>query len=649
MRCSLLPRLGLLLIVVAASCAGLVTPAVAVYWNNDPAFGNASATGLTDRHGWFQNVHVINNGTNNTRGTTSLLNSEWAITVRHVVQNGGDYGQIAPPGSILVDVGGQPYYADQIFTPDGGSEIALLQLRGGVAGALDMTGQINTSFDETGRYVEIGGYGYHGYINTTGAGGTQPGTASGSVSFHRAYNVPWVPGQVQIIADGESQLASNGLLEGIAGPGDSGGPMFGYYGSGAPTGGEPLSDWRLIGLTATSSGGTGGAAWGGLSNYTRVAAYSGFIAGTLAAYGPGESGTQPWVQASGTGLYDSGGDKISVRGSGALPAVQAAFGPGGSGFTLNTIGETLSFSAVLDTTLSMGDTAIHYGMFDDEGGTIPGDVSGGTPWNGYYTASASEGMERGVYEKGPNGGGVGQWWSNSAPNSAFLFARGTKPSGTFDDGGGLQDTPAGRYQLSLDYTRVTEGLEITWAMESIDSLGAPDGVYSHVGTRVDASPASDSWTYNQLGIQLLNSGYSSPETILLDDIEISFANVPSADLNGDNEVDIADWIIFSANHLVDLSGYNQVEREAHGDLDTDGDNDYDDFVAFRTIFNSVNGAGTLEAAIRLVPEPSTGLSLLVALCLVGARRRGVRDDAQVTPQQGPGQGSNNAPCKVESW
>lgn len=37
------------------------SPSWAIFWNNDPAMGAASSTGLTDRVQWFQNVHQINN------------------------------------------------------------------------------------------------------------------------------------------------------------------------------------------------------------------------------------------------------------------------------------------------------------------------------------------------------------------------------------------------------------------------------------------------------------------------------------------------------------------------------------------------------------------------------------------------------------
>lgn len=268
--------------VAALVCCVCTSRVEAVYWNADPAFGAASAGGLTDRIHWFQNVHVIRNGTNNTRGTVTLLDSQWALTVRHVVQNGGNYGQIAPAGQISIDVLGASYPGSQIFTPDGGSEIALIRLAGSVPNVVPATQLLNRSFNESGRILQIGGYGLWGTINTTGAGGTVSGTSSSSISFHRAYNTGTIAGngQIQIVANGESVLSLHQLVEGLAGSGDSGGPMFGFYGSNFATQRDDPDQWRLVGLTATSSGPTN---WGGASHYTRVASYYPWLVSTITA------------------------------------------------------------------------------------------------------------------------------------------------------------------------------------------------------------------------------------------------------------------------------------------------------------------------------------------------------------------------------
>ncbi len=600
------PILGLVTVLVA--WGAMVVPAEAIFWNNNPAHGVTSTTGLTDRTDWFQNVHKISNTSNGSFGTTTLLNPEWAITVRHVVQNGGDYGQITAPGNVYVDVSGRRYYADQIFTPDGGSEMALVHLRGGVTGALDATGIVNSSYDDAGRLVHIGGYGYAGYFD---AGGTiSLGT------FHRAYNVCYIAwnGQVSIIADGESELADNGLLEGTVGSGDSGGPMFAYYGRGFNISGATPDQWRLIGLTATGTGGSGGEYWGGSSNYTRVANYASWINSTLVSLPePGPAATDAWTQDWGNGLYDSGGDKISVTGSNAEPAVHATFGPDGNGYTMDTVGDSISMTAILDTTLSTDSMGLRYGMFDDQGGTISGDVPGGTPWNGYITASAVEGAGGTVAEKGDNGGGVGQWWSFNSPNSAVAVGRVAQATGTYDDAAGDQLMPSGRYSMSLDYTRVENGLQIDFSTVQVDESNAPTGVYSHAGTVLDTTPASSSWTYDQLGFMLFGSAFTG--TVILDDIDVSFldAGLPG-DYSGDGVVDAADYTVWR----------NMLGQTGSG-LAADGNDDNvvdeADYTVWRSNYGTSLGDGSGLVLTSAAPEPGTWLLAVIAVGFAAITRR----------------------------
>ncbi len=582
-----------------------VSDAYGVYWNNDPAFGITSATGLTNRHDWFQNTHVINNASNSSRGTATLLNEEWAITVRHVVQNGGNYSQIAAPNNITLNVLGTTYVADQIFTPDGGSEMALVHLRGGVTGALDVTGQINTTFDEQNRFVEIGGYGYHGILNTTNVGGSVSGTASGSVNFFRAYNqISSIPSQIQIVANGEATLLNYGLLEGLGGPGDSGGPMFGYYGASLPPSSNPM-DWRLIGLTATSNTSTSEASWGNSTNYTRIANYASWINSTLSSFPtPGSSTTQPWVQNSGTGFYDTGGDKITATGSSSASIAHTAFGPAGEGYTLNSVGDVLSFSAILDTPVTVNTVQFRYGMYDDLDGTVIGSIAGGTPWNGYFVGNATENSAQGVLEKGTNGGGTGAWWSLINPNSANPVGSSVAATGIFDDASGNQATPAARYAITLDYTRELGGLKIDWSMSSIDSLGVNNGVYSHSGSVLDTTPASGNWNYNKLGLMILGGSFTG--TIVLDDIAVRFldATVYAADFDGDGNVDSQDLAQWQLDYGISDGS----------DADGDGDSDGADFLMWQRQYGL--GIETLSATVA-VPEPN-GIFLICVMLATSA-------------------------------
>jgi hypothetical protein len=487
-----------------------------------------------------------------------------------------------------------------------------LRCFGGRAGVrpLNATGIVQSAADEVGRFMHIGGYGFWGTFDTTGSGGTQGGTASGAVEFHRAYNIATQSGdQLRVTANGEAALASNGLLEGIGGPGDSGGPMFAWYGAGAPTPGGNMNDWRLVGLTATANSSTSGAAWGNFANYTRISNWDGWINNTLASLpAPGPATTGPWIQRSGTGLYDTGGDKLSVTGSSAAPVLQANFGPGGAGYTLDSIGDRLSFSAIVDTPVEMGNIQFRYGLYDDAGGTIPGNVAGGTPWRGYFVGNSVEGNAQGAFEKGPNGGGVGSFWSLVAPNTAPVVGPATLAVGTYDDAAGNQITPAGRYDLSLDYTRRAGGLEIKWSMRTVDAAGTPTGVYSHTGTVLDATPASANWNYNQLGLFLLGGAFTG--TIVVDDVQVEFmpATYLAADFNQDGAVNATDLAAWRLGF-----GISSGASRANGDANGDGAVNGADFLAWQ---RSVGAPPPFSAGFAgAVPEPAA--CWLAAFCLGG--------------------------------
>ena len=456
-----------------AAAAGIwpccLSTARAVYWNNDPNFGVASAAGLVDRVMWFPNDNVIDNTSNSTRGSSVLLNSEWALTVRHVVQNGGDYSTITSPANVYIDVSGVRYYADTIDTPDNSSELALVHLRGGVADALDLTGNINSSFNEAGRILQIGGYGYNGVIDTVGFAGSSnvSGTVSTAATFHRAYNIGTIAGNGQInigtANTGNATLKNNSLLQGSAGPGDSGGPMFAFYGTNFTTQQNDRTQWKLVGLTATAAGissTTNTASWGTNSNYTphRI-----MPVGSPARWPPRRS-PPPRRPAPGFATAAPFRTIRAARNSVlparcAAPVEHASFGPGGSGFELVHIGDTLSMTATLDTTLTMNNTQFRFGMFDDAGGSLPGNIAGGMPWSGYLVGNSIENAPQGVEEKGPHGGGVGQWWSIVSPNTAVLVNNfSTQAGGSFTSQTAGQDsTPPGVYNLSLVYTARRRG------------------------------------------------------------------------------------------------------------------------------------------------------------------------------------------------
>ncbi len=97
-----------------------------------------------------------------------------------------------------------------------------------------------------------------------------------------------------------------------------------------------------------------------------------------------------------------------------------------------------------------------------------------------------------------------------------------------------------------------------------------------------------------------------------------------ADLNTDSFIDINDWIIFAANHLADLSAYSSTEQALRGDLDGDGDNDFNDFRLFEGYYDTYHGTG---AFAEMISTPEPGSAALLAVVFGGCLRRSRGMDA----------------------
>lgn len=97
----------------------------------------------------------------------------------------------------------------------------------------------------------------------------------------------------------------------------------------------------------------------------------------------------------------------------------------------------------------------------------------------------------------------------------------------------------------------------------------------------------------------------------------------NADLNRNLVLDPGDWLRFAEFSHADIAGLPLSGRVTRGDLDRDGDNDFEDFRLFKRYYNAVNGAGALESVIAMgAPEPaSAALAIMVAGSLICPRRR----------------------------
>ena len=112
-----------------------------------------------------------------------------------------------------------------------------------------------------------------------------------------------------------------------------------------------------------------------------------------------------------------------------------------------------------------------------------------------------------------------------------------------------------------------------------------------------------------------NWGSGSSGKIFLDNLRLS-PIVP--DLNDDMVVNVIDWNQFRVNHLTMIEG-TSGERFRRGDLDSDGDNDFHDYLIFEASYDEVNGAGAFQEMLLHVPEPT--LWTLCCLPLAGMLRR----------------------------
>jgi len=94
-----------------------------------------------------------------------------------------------------------------------------------------------------------------------------------------------------------------------------------------------------------------------------------------------------------------------------------------------------------------------------------------------------------------------------------------------------------------------------------------------------------------------------------------------SDLNFDGNISAADFALYADGLLTTLPSESATLRYQAGDLDGDGDNDFDDFDIFKTDYDAFNGEGAFAAMIAGVPEPSSIVLLLLGLLAVCWKRR----------------------------
>jgi len=122
------------------------------------------------------------------------------------------------------------------------------------------------------------------------------------------------------------------------------------------------------------------------------------------------------------------------------------------------------------------------------------------------------------------------------------------------------------------------------------------------------------WTVdNQARMQqLIDYGVDGITTNLPETLQqLVIQSTQTADLNNDEVVDEADWLIYNANRGVDFTSMSLAEARSLGDLDGDLDNDAGDFAIFKSLYLAAGGSTTFETlaaeTLAFVPEPTTAM------------------------------------------
>jgi hypothetical protein len=88
-------------------------------------------------------------------------------------------------------------------------------------------------------------------------------------------------------------------------------------------------------------------------------------------------------------------------------------------------------------------------------------------------------------------------------------------------------------------------------------------------------------------------------------------------------VTAADWAILRSHKEMDVSNLTRQQAYFFGDLTADLKIDHDDFVAFKSLYETAHGTGSFAQMLASVPEPSTLSMLLICGLAIGrgTRRR----------------------------
>jgi hypothetical protein len=155
-------------------------------------------------------------------------------------------------------------------------------------------------------------------------------------------------------------------------------------------------------------------------------------------------------------------------------------------------------------------------------------------------------------------------------------------------------------------------------------------------------PIIPKWDASHTALLWMRGTYSSYTNFDMDIVGLTafgpLTGQVIGDLDRDGDIDLVDYAMYLSGLHTDLTGLSQDQAFAKGDLNGDFKNDFADWVLFRSAYNMAHGAGSIEAAISSIPEPTgyaiLGLGGLGAVVFTGRLSTGGRGRPSLVRRRG---------------
>ena len=156
------------------------------------------------------------------------------------------------------------------------------------------------------------------------------------------------------------------------------------------------------------------------------------------------------------------------------------------------------------------------------------------------------------------------------------------------------------------------------------------GTKSSTASTSSTTPAVESrrWPRRRFGFDsrsphtdIAVAGYNSDHRAVVVEFALPECTGVAGDLNGDCSLDATDWAILRQHQHSDLSSLTPTEAYQLGDLTGDLRNDHADFIAFKSLYESLHGPEGFLQLLVSAPEPSAGGALVLAVVAIHAIHR----------------------------